>query len=152
MSKPRLLLIDDELPYCELMQSRLGADYEIVVAHSISEGLKAVKEQGPFDLVLLDLILPDSDRETTLPRYLAHFPAQPPIILSGFAEPNFINRMIRLGARGYLIKGQDDLDTATMRSRLRMLVMHGRTSAKLAEAQTELTRLGNELSRISSDL
>lgn len=147
--KPRILLIEDERPYCELLEARLGDEYEIVCAGTIHEGMKKCRDEGPFDLVLLDLILPDSDKENSLPLFLAHFPQEPPIVISGYAEPNFVARMIRLGARGYLIKGRDDLDTETLRSRLRMIILHSRTTTKLAAAQTELIRLGNELSRFS---
>jgi len=149
--KPRILLIEDEHPYCELMVARLGDTYEVVCANMIAEGMSLLREKGPFDLVLLDLILPDSNLETSLPLFLKHFPNQPPIVISGYSEPNFVARMIRLGARGYLIKGRDDLDTKTLLSRLNMIILHGRTTAQLSAAQIQLTKLGNELSRFSAE-
>jgi len=147
--KPRILLIEDEHPYCELMEARLGDVYEIVCASTIAEGMTMFREKGPFDLVMLDLILPDSDRESSLPIFLKHFPHQPPIVISGYSEPSFISRMIRLGARGYLIKGRDDLDTKTLLNRLSMIILHGRTTAELSAAQVQLTKLGNELARFT---
>lgn len=61
----RVLVVDDHPPTRTLVRSILEAErtetYEVVEAGSGGECLKAVDRQGPFDLILLDVGLPDMD-------------------------------------------------------------------------------------------
>jgi DNA-binding response OmpR family regulator len=57
----RILIVDDEPEFSELVQYRLGAtDYEYCIATNSTDALNEAWEQPP-DLVLLDLLLPDLD-------------------------------------------------------------------------------------------
>jgi len=58
---PRILIVDDERDFVELVQFRLGAlGYEFIVA---SDGVQALSQARQFkpDLILLDILLPDLD-------------------------------------------------------------------------------------------
>jgi DNA-binding response OmpR family regulator len=56
-----LLLIDDDVELCALMEEILGAqDLSLKTVHDGSAGLAAVRE-GNFDLVILDIMLPSLD-------------------------------------------------------------------------------------------
>jgi putative two-component system response regulator len=58
--KARVLVVDDESFYTEVLQNLLHEEYEIALAATGGEALEYMAEQGA-DLVLLDIILPDID-------------------------------------------------------------------------------------------
>lgn len=148
--KPSILLIDDDGEDRFLIRSAVGDLFHVEEAGTIAEGLRmmAFGARGDgkgFDLVLLDLTLPDSEREQTLGRVLAEHPDKPPVIVTGYAEPNFVERMLALGARSYLIKGRDDADPELLRSRLQQLLNHANSTRQLGEATEIITRTKREL-------
>lgn len=61
----RILVVDDHTPTRTLIRSILDAEknesYEVVEAANGKECLMAADQKGPFDLVLLDIRLPDMD-------------------------------------------------------------------------------------------
>jgi DNA-binding response OmpR family regulator len=65
MAKKRILVVDDHAPTVALVRAILDAEkhtqYEVVEAATGTECLKAVDQKGPFDLILLDVNLPDMD-------------------------------------------------------------------------------------------
>lgn len=57
----RILIVDDEPDFCELVQYRLQEEvYDIVTATNSTDALNSAWDQPP-DLILLDLLLPDLD-------------------------------------------------------------------------------------------
>jgi DNA-binding response OmpR family regulator len=65
MAKKRVLVVDDHAPTVALVRAILDAEkhtqYEVVEASTGTECLKAMDQKGPFDLILLDVNLPDMD-------------------------------------------------------------------------------------------
>ncbi|CAE81025.1 response regulator [Bdellovibrio bacteriovorus] len=59
-----------------------------------------------YDLVLLDLRLPDSDLDETLPRMQSILPDAPIIILSALEDREFALRKVHEGAQDYLCKSE----------------------------------------------
>ena len=58
---PRILIVDDERDFVELVQFRLGAlGYEFIVAGNGVQALSQARQFKP-DLILLDILLPDLD-------------------------------------------------------------------------------------------
>ena len=61
----RILVVDDHAPTRALIRSVLDAEksdrFEIVEAGSGTECLRAADSKGPFDIILLDVTLPDMD-------------------------------------------------------------------------------------------
>jgi CheY-like chemotaxis protein len=58
---PRILIVDDEADFIELLQYRLvGQLYEFIVANDGVRALSLARECKP-DLILLDILLPDLD-------------------------------------------------------------------------------------------
>jgi DNA-binding NtrC family response regulator len=57
----KILLVDDELDFLELMQNRLaGLGYEVSVAQDGPEAVEGIKNSRP-DLVILDYMMPGVD-------------------------------------------------------------------------------------------
>ena len=56
----RVLIVDDEPSMCELVERVLrDAGYDAQSATSGSDALKIVESQGPFDLVVADVMIPE---------------------------------------------------------------------------------------------
>ena len=54
----RVLIIEDEVVLAKWLARLLGKSFEVVLAHSGQDGIDTWIEQGPFDVVLCDLMLP----------------------------------------------------------------------------------------------
>ena len=77
----RILVVDDDAPTRLLIRAILEADGQcnVVEAATGVECLKAHANEGPFDLILLDVILPDLDG-FEICRSLRKVDAQVPIV------------------------------------------------------------------------
>ena len=62
----RILIIDDSPVQAERLKSILQDDYAITLANTAEMGLKYARE-GDFDLVLLDVVMPEMDGFVLLP-------------------------------------------------------------------------------------
>ncbi len=71
----------------------------------LSDGLKKL-EKTAFDLILLDLSLPDSEKSETLSILLDKNPNVPIVILTGLNDKGGAIDSVRKGAQDYLIKGE----------------------------------------------
>lgn len=61
MSKKRILIIDDEQAFANLLKKNLeAANYEVILAYSGQEALEKI-EYEEVDLIFLDIFLPDID-------------------------------------------------------------------------------------------
>lgn len=57
--KPRILIVDDETLYLDILVDVLKDDYRITVAKTGKDALKHAKEDSSIRLILLDVLLPD---------------------------------------------------------------------------------------------
>ena len=101
-----ILVIEDDPRSIKLMELILDAyGYQAVIAKNGEEGLVAAKSQ-PFDLILLDLMLPEVDGFEVL-RQLEADPALadiPVVITSARARATTREEAVALGADFYLTK------------------------------------------------
>ena len=87
----RLLLIDDDRDYGQALGTRLKQDgFEVIVAESGRRGLEAADGE-PFDLILLDLLMPQQDGAAVYDELRAHPKTKhvPVILLTGTAEQGY---------------------------------------------------------------
>ena len=63
-----------------------------------------LEEDGPFDLLLLDLALPGIDGFAALEILSQRFPTLPVVVLSAFDDLPTITRVMNLGASGFIPK------------------------------------------------
>ena len=80
---------------------------EIINANSLSETKKIIEYKKAFDIVLLDLSLPDSSKNNSIKKVLSFIKEIPVIVLTGFSDSNFGVESLSLGVYDYLLK--DDL-------------------------------------------
>jgi len=102
----RILVADDhEIVRAGLKQFIAGAG-NMQVAGEASTGAETIElvRNGDFDVVLLDIRMPDGSGIDTLRRLKAMRPDLPVLMLSGFAEEQYALNLMRAGAAGYVTK------------------------------------------------
>ncbi|PIS38813.1 MAG: response regulator [Candidatus Nealsonbacteria bacterium CG08_land_8_20_14_0_20_43_11] len=105
MVKKILIIEDDKFLRELIVQKLIKENYQTIEAVDGEEGVKKVKEEKP-DLILLDLILPGIDGFEVLARVKedSAVASIPVIILSNLGQKDDVERGLKLGVAGYLIK------------------------------------------------
>lgn len=107
-----VLLIEDTVTDSEIIQHQFriaGAECTFTVHRRLSEALHALHSgKGKFDLILLDLGLPDNTGLEALHQVRAAAPRIPVIVLTGMADEQLATAALHSGAQDYLVKGQHD--------------------------------------------
>lgn len=105
----RILLVEDDPLAAKLVRLILskGKGLETVTTHvtTISATKNALAEHS-FDVILLDLNLPDSNTEETLEHCKKIAENNPVIVLTGNDSEEIGVRAVQLGAQDYLVKGE----------------------------------------------
>lgn len=96
-----VLLFEEYIDHSDLAGSR------ITVAMDLKEAIGKVQEH-PFDVVVLDLSLPDGRGKDTFRGAQKVFAGFPVIILSGTDDLNFAKASVQGGIQDYLVKGSLD--------------------------------------------
>lgn len=100
----RILIIDDDRQVCETLQSlnfRLG--HECLAAHTLKDGLEQLGRME-FDLVFLDVRLPDGNGLQALGQIRNQTSPPDVIVLTGQGDPEGAELAIQGGVWDYLVK------------------------------------------------
>lgn len=106
MKKKRILLVDDHPIMRHGLAQLVRSESDLDVcgeAGSAAEGLKAVEKLKP-DLVVADLTLPDKHGLEFIKDLQAMHPGTLVLVLSMHDESLYAERVLRAGARGYVMK------------------------------------------------
>ena len=156
-NKVKVLLVEDNpadqrLVEIYLQESTMIAPEPVKVAE-LKKGLLQL-EEGDFDIVLLDLTLPDSSGFATIKTMLEEFPEQTVIVMTGLEDKAVALNSVKAGAQDFIVKGQFDsnllsrtITYAIERHQLQMKLENyakaiKRNEQKLLEAQ-RMARIGN---------
>ncbi len=114
----RLLIVEDDIIDRKLLERLLAKSSldvaQVECADRLSKAVDLLREFS-FDLVLLDLGLPDSRGTESVIELQMHAPQVPIVVLSGLDDENMALTAMQKGVQDYLIKGQVD-STLLMRS------------------------------------
>jgi DNA-binding response OmpR family regulator len=100
----RILLVDDEPRIRDFITRALvTAGYAVAAASCGNEGLRMARA-GDYDLVILDLIMPDIDGRSVLAQVLKERRDQAVLVLSCLADVTTKVACLELGAQDYLTK------------------------------------------------
>jgi diguanylate cyclase (GGDEF)-like protein len=106
---PRVLIVDDVADHRAALSSRfVQRAFEIVEADCGAEALRLVQDQT-FDVVLLDVMMPDMNGTEVLRRIRARFSASllPVIMLTPESQAEDVAEAMKVGANDYLTKPVD---------------------------------------------
>jgi signal transduction histidine kinase len=105
----KLLLVEDSPSDAALLRESLSqngiAGFDFTQAESWAEAAAHLRNQR-FDVMLLDLSLPDITGRDTFARARAAAPHLPIVVLTGVADEEVGLEAVRFGIQDYLIKGQ----------------------------------------------
>ena len=110
----RILIVDDEPANVQLLERVLAeAGYTNVVATMSSRDVETLHHDSPFDLILLDLQMPEMDGFEVMDRLdtVATNGYLPVIVLT--AQPGHKLRALQAGARDFISKPFDLLEVKT---------------------------------------
>jgi two-component system, cell cycle sensor histidine kinase and response regulator CckA len=134
----KILLIEDNPGDALLIREMLSevGSYALKQADRLSSGLQLL-QQNSFDVVLLDLGLPDSSGIETFRRVQKEKPEAPLIVLTGLTDEEIAVHAISLGAQDFLVKGKIDgellaraIRYAIERKRAQQLLRHSEESLR----------------------
>jgi len=111
----KLLIVDDHEVVRSGLKSMLeGTDIKVVAEATTGESAVRLVSKQKFDVVLMDVRMPDGDGLSSLGRMKLEKPELPVLMFSNYDNPTYIARSVALGASGYLLKsiGQDKLREA----------------------------------------
>jgi DNA-binding NtrC family response regulator len=105
--KARILVVDDEEIVIRSCQRILGGgDYAVDVARDGAEALRKV-EEAPYDVVVLDIMMPMVDGLEVLQRVKEAHPDIEVVMVTGLSQIDTAVRSMKLGAFDYLPKPFD---------------------------------------------
>ena len=132
----RILMIEDDARLAEMVARDLGrSGLEVTAAGTATEGFGRLARE-PFDLVLLDLMLPDADGLDVCRRLRASGSAVPVIMLTARGDPTDRVVGLELGADDYLGK---PFDPRELLARIRAVL---RRPAAVAGVAARVLRFG----------
>ncbi len=126
MSQARILAVDDQLYFRVFLEDLLVKEgYAVVTAAGGAEALERLEGEGPFDVVLTDLVMPEMDGTALVQRVRERLPDQDVIVVTSVGDVKTAVDAMKLGATDYLLKPIDRsallraLEAVLQRRRLR---------------------------------
>jgi DNA-binding NarL/FixJ family response regulator len=136
-----LLLIEDNQIHAKLIQSFLGEEeqgclsenfvFKVTWVQTLGEGLEELTKHS-FNVILLDLMLPDSRGLETLETTLKHCPNTPVVVQTGTEDTTIVVKSLQLGAYGFLPK--QNLDSNLLVYGIRLAIEQHLQGMKIEEA------------------
>ncbi|MFQ5858403.1 MAG: response regulator [Anaerolineae bacterium] len=102
----KILVVDDHAIVRQGLKQILADTPDLVVAGEASSGQEALEKvrAGQWDVVVLDIALPDRSGLSVLQEIKSRHPRLPVLILSMHAEEEYAVQVLKAGAAGYLTK------------------------------------------------
>ena len=105
---PRILIVEDSPEMAKILERYLRpVAREIIIADSMEHAFSVINAADPFDLVTLDLNLPDSRTEETRERIREIKRTNPDalvVVVTGVVRPEEQAKILEAGADGYVYK------------------------------------------------
>ena len=134
----RILLVEDDPEDSRLLRELLrevGGGLCVVLAQRLCEAIDLL-EHGGFDVILLDLSLPDAKGLETLRRTRQKAPGLAIVVLSGLHDDAMALRAVQSGAQDYLVKGE--VDGRQITRAIRYAIERQQSEESLRRAREEL--------------
>ncbi|MDD5427781.1 MAG: response regulator [Candidatus Omnitrophica bacterium] len=107
MAKHKLLIVDDEIDFLEMLKLRLEANnYSVVTAMDGNEALEKFKTEKPA-AVLLDILMPGMDGIDVLKKIRKENSKVPVFIITAFSNEERFKMANKLNASGFIVKTND---------------------------------------------
>ncbi len=136
----RVLVIEDDNSTAKLIKLTLKSEGFVVDTTNVGEDGLEISRHYEYDLVILDLMLPDIDGYEILRRMRAAYVNTPVLILSGLSEIDDKIKALGYGADDYLTKPFNAQElTARVRAIIRRSKGHANSKIKIGRLTVDLT-------------
>ena len=134
MPKGRILAVDDQRYFRELLEGMLTEEgFEVQTASGGEEALE-ILDRAAFDILLTDLVMPEMDGNELVNRVKQRNPDQDIVVVTGVVDVKTAVDSIKLGASEYLLK---PFDRETLASTLEGVLHRRRLRVEHAKLLTE---------------
>lgn len=99
-----LLVVDDEPSICRLAQKELASTSRNVTAVSTAAQAMAISGKQDFDVIMLDVRLPDGHGLTLLEHFRSSLPDAEVVMITGYSEVSVAVEAMKMGAYDYVTK------------------------------------------------
>jgi two-component system response regulator HydG len=104
--KKSILVVDDDIAHRTMLRIMLGWEYEISEADCGSTAIEKIKDT-PFDLVLMDVCMPEISGVEALDKIKDLNPRIPIVMMTAYSSNETAAKALEKGAFGYLTKPFD---------------------------------------------
>lgn len=138
----KVLLIEDDSVDIKLVQEELSSSmdvfFDLSTVTTLAQGIQKAKEET-YNVILLDLLLPDSSGINTFIEIHSEITNVPIIILSGTKDEQLANTAVAQGAQDYLVKGEFSKDL--LAKAVQYAIEKHKISKELEECKAELDKI-----------
>ena len=138
----RVLLVEDSPTCAQLVQEMLSSQqdqpFEIVWVETLRSAVDQLNGGG-IDVILLDLLLPDSAGSDTFLNVHSHAPGIPIVVLTGTGNEHEGIIAVSKGAQDYVMKW--DFDGRLLARAIRYAIERQNLTLKLQESRSEVNKL-----------
>ena len=135
-----VLLVEDNFISAQVIQKLLAESqspvFKVIPVETLSDAIECLSAGG-IDLVLLDLMLPDSQALDTFFRIKAHAVDVPIVVQSGLADVTLAAKPVQGGAQDFLVKDRITGTTLLRSIRYSLERMRARSCRRRAPATIE---------------
>jgi len=143
-AQTKILVVEDEKVFAEVVRDIVTEEgrgcYVVTVTGNLATAIGQLA-QHRFDLILLDLTLPDQQGLNTFLAIQKSAPLVPVIVLSGMSDEEVALQALRAGAQDYLLK--NEFDGRLLARAIRYSIERKAVEARLRESE-EFFRLISE--------
>ncbi len=144
----KILLVEDNLADADLLGEILEeadeTEWSLVHVEKLKEAFHTLSEND-FDVILLDLSLPDKQGLATVTQTHEVAPDLPIVVLTGLNDKVTSLEALREGAQDYLVKGK--IDSNLLIRAIRYAIERAQTFKRLRQSEEQLQGLNEELER-----
>ncbi|MDU4696111.1 MULTISPECIES: response regulator [Paenibacillus] len=152
MSKIKVMIVDDHDMVRMGLKTYLMLDPGFVVIGEAGDGREAVEvlerglPDGPPDIILMDLMMPNMNGAEATKEVLSRFPGMKIVILTSFLEDELVVQAVEAGAVSYVLKtvSAEELIYALQGAYRGMPVMTGDVAQALTRGLRQRTVQGDD--------
>lgn len=146
--KPKILIVDDETTYLDILVDALKAEYQIKVAKNGKDAMKRAKADPALNLILLDVLLPDANGYEICEELKKNEKTQqiPIIFITAVSDVGHEEKGLEMGAVDYIAK---PFSMPIVKARIKHHLKRELYKSHLEELVVELT---SELAKANTSL
>lgn len=149
-----MLLVEDSRTHARIISRLLRPEdldqdrFDLDVVGNLAEGIERAVTTPGYDVVLLDLTLPDSAGEATYRRFVERAPDVPIVVMTSIDDEQLATDLVHHGAQDYIVKSQ--ASPRSVRSSIRYARERHAIQRELAQTVEALERANQRVHDFTS--